>query len=55
MTKRKFLRGSIVWFVICKYRYRRATLENLNSAQEATDVIQSPTDNIDVKYRHALL
>ena len=52
MTKRKFLRGlSCVVCNLCKDRYRRATLENLNSAQEATDGTRSPTDNIDAKYR----
>ena len=40
---------------LCKDRYRRATLENLSSAQEVTDGNQSPTDNIDAKHRQRAL
>ena len=44
-----------VVYNLCKDRYRRATLENLSSAQEATDGTQSPTDNIDAQYRQKAL
>ena len=44
-----------VVYNLCKDRYRRATLENLSSAQEVTDGTQSPTDNIDVQYRQKAL
>jgi len=44
-----------VVYNLCKDRYRRATLENLSSAQEVTDEIQSPTDNIDAQYRQKAL
>ena len=44
-----------VVYNLCKDRYRRATLENLNSAQEVTDGTQSPTDNIDAQYRQKAL
>ena len=40
---------------LCKDRYRRATLENLSSAQEATHGTQSPTDKIDAQYRQKAL
>ena len=44
-----------VVYNLCKDRYRRATLENLSSAQEVIDGIQSPTDNIDAQYRQKAL
>ena len=44
-----------VVYNLCKDRYRRATLENLSSAQEVTDGTQSPTDNIDAQYRQKAL
>ena len=44
-----------VVYNLCKDRYRRATLENLSSAQEVTDGNQSPTDNIDAQYRQKAL
>jgi RNA polymerase sigma-70 factor (ECF subfamily) len=44
-----------VVYNLCKDRYRRATLENLSSAQEATDGTTSPTDNIHAKYRQKAL
>jgi RNA polymerase sigma-70 factor (ECF subfamily) len=44
-----------VVYNLCKDRYRRATLENLSSAQEATDGAQSPTDKIDAQYRQTAL
>ena len=44
-----------VVYNLCKDRYRRATLENLSSAQEATDGAQSPTDKIDAQYRQKAL
>ena len=44
-----------VVYNLCKDRYRRATLENLSSAQEVTDGIQSPTDNIEAQYRQKAL
>jgi RNA polymerase sigma factor (sigma-70 family) len=44
-----------VVYNLCKERYRRATLENLSSAQEVTDGTQSPTDNIDAQYRQKAL
>ena len=40
---------------LCKDRYRRATLENLSSAQGATHGTQSPTDKIDAQYRQKAL
>ena len=40
---------------LCKDRYRRATLENLSSAQEVTDGTQSPTAKIDAQYRQKAL
>lgn len=44
-----------VVYNLCNDRYRRATLENLSSAQEATDGAQSPTDKIDAQYRQTAL
>lgn len=44
-----------VVYNLCKDRYRRATLENLSSAQEATHGTQSPTDKIDAQYRQKAL
>ncbi len=44
-----------VVYNLCKDRYRRATLENLSSAQEVTDGTQSPADNIDAQYRQKAL
>jgi RNA polymerase sigma factor (sigma-70 family) len=44
-----------VVYNLCKDRYRRATLENLSSAQEVTDGTQSPTDKIDAQYRQKAL
>ena len=44
-----------VVYNLCKDRYRRATLENLISAQEATHGTQSPTDKIDAQYRQKAL
>ena len=38
-----------VVYNLCKDRYRRATLENLSSAQEATHGTQPPTDKIDAQ------
>ena len=44
-----------VVYNLCKDRYRRATLENLSSAQEVTDGTQSPTAKIDAQYRQKAL
>ena len=44
-----------VVYNLCKDRYRRATLENLSSAQGATHGTQSPTDKIDAQYRQKAL
>ena len=44
-----------VVYNLCKDRYRRATLKNLSSTQEATHVTQSPTDKIDAQYRQKAL
>jgi len=44
-----------VVYNLCKDRYRRATLENLSSAQEVNEGNQSPTDNIDAQYRQKAL
>ena len=44
-----------VVYNMCKDRYRRATLENLSSAQEVTDGTQSPTAKIDAQYRQKAL
>ena len=44
-----------VVYNLCKDRYRRATLENLSSAQEVTDGNQSPTAKIDAQYRQKAL
>ena len=44
-----------VVYNLCKDRYRRATLENLSSAQEVIHGTQSPTDKIDAQYRQKAL
>lgn len=40
---------------LCKDRYRRATLEDLDNAQEPTDETQPPSDKIDEQYRQKVL